>query len=87
MSRDALRANLTWIDGSFVPDAVIAIGADGRIESVGPGEQPARRLEGMALLPGFVNAHSHAFQRGLRGSGERFTTGGGSFWSWRQARY
>ncbi len=87
MSRDALRANLTWIDGGFVPDAVIAIGADGRIESVGSGEQPARRLEGMALLPGFVNAHSHAFQRGLRGSGERFPTGGGSFWSWRQAMY
>jgi formimidoylglutamate deiminase len=31
-------------------------------------------------LPGFVNAHSHAFQRGLRGS-----TGGGDFWAWRDA--
>jgi formimidoylglutamate deiminase len=31
-------------------------------------------------LPGFVNAHSHAFQRALRGSTE-----GGDFWEWRTA--
>jgi formimidoylglutamate deiminase len=31
-------------------------------------------------LPGFVNAHSHAFQRALRGRSE-----GADFWSWREA--
>jgi formimidoylglutamate deiminase len=31
-------------------------------------------------LPGFVNAHSHAFQRALRGRTE-----GGDFWEWRTA--
>jgi formimidoylglutamate deiminase len=31
-------------------------------------------------LPGFVNAHSHAFQRALRGRAE-----GGDFWSWRES--
>jgi len=31
-------------------------------------------------LPGFVNAHSHAFQRALRGKTE-----GGDFWAWRDA--
>jgi formiminoglutamate deiminase len=87
MSRQTLQADLAWVDGGFVPNIVIAVGADGRIASVGRDERPTRRLEGMALLPGFVNAHSHAFQRGLRGSGERFPTGGGSFWSWRQAMY
>jgi formimidoylglutamate deiminase len=30
-------------------------------------------------LPGFVNAHSHAFQRALRGKAE-----GGDFWAWRE---
>jgi formimidoylglutamate deiminase len=30
-------------------------------------------------LPGFVNAHSHAFQRALRGSAS-----GGDFWAWRE---
>jgi formimidoylglutamate deiminase len=36
----------------------------------------AKRL----TIPGFVNAHSHAFQRALRGSTE-----GGDFWAWRDA--
>src|SRR6476659_4635341 len=31
-------------------------------------------------LPGFVTAHSHAFQRALRGRGA-----GGDFWAWREA--
>jgi formimidoylglutamate deiminase len=31
-------------------------------------------------LPGFVNAHSHAFQRALRGRLD-----GGDFWAWREA--
>src|SRR5215213_10770526 len=31
-------------------------------------------------LPGFVDAHSHAFQRALRGRTE-----GGDFWAWREA--
>ena len=30
-------------------------------------------------LPGFVDAHCHAFQRALRGRG-----GGGDFWEWRE---
>jgi formimidoylglutamate deiminase len=88
MSRLTIQADLTWIDGGFMSDRSITVGADGRIESVGrarPGA--AHRLEGVALLPGFVNAHSHAFQRGLRGSGERFSSGAGSFWSWREAMY
>ena len=32
------------------------------------------------MLPGFVNAHSHTFQRALRGS-----TAGADFWEWRDA--
>ena len=37
-------------------------------------------MEARLSLPGFVNAHSHAFQRALRGS-----AGGGDFWAWREA--
>ena len=32
------------------------------------------------MLPGFVNAHCHAFQRALRGRAK-----GGEFWAWREA--
>ncbi len=31
-------------------------------------------------IPGFVNVHSHTFQRALRGRGE-----GGDFWAWRES--
>ncbi len=34
----------------------------------------------LLTLPGFVNAHSHAFQRALRGRTE-----GGDFWGWRES--
>jgi formimidoylglutamate deiminase len=37
-------------------------------------------VEARLTLPGFVNAHSHAFQRALRGS-----SGDGDFWAWRAA--
>lgn len=43
-----------------------------------------------ATLPAMVNAHSHAFQRGLRGLGERPAPeahAGDDFWSWREAMY
>jgi formimidoylglutamate deiminase len=44
-------------------------------------------LQGKALLPGFVNVHSHAFQRLIRGRTESKRAGGRDFWSWRAAMY
>ncbi len=41
------------------------------------------RLDGV-VLPGFANAHSHAFHRALRG---RTHGNGGNFWSWREQMY
>ena len=38
-----------------------------------------RRVADTLALPGFVNAHAHAFQRALRGRSE-----GGDFWAWRE---
>jgi formimidoylglutamate deiminase len=87
MSR-VLEADLTWTGTRFEPGVQVAVGEDGRIEAAGKlGRSGAERLGGIALLPGFVDAHSHAFQRGLRGHGERFPAGAGSFWTWREAMY
>jgi formimidoylglutamate deiminase len=87
MSR-VLEPELTWTDGGFEPGRQVAIGTDGRIEEVGAlGRADAERLPGIALLPGFIDTHSHAFQHGLRGSGESFPAGAGSFWTWRYAMY
>ncbi|WP_017573009.1 formimidoylglutamate deiminase [Nocardiopsis halotolerans] len=60
--------------------------ADGRITSVTAGTRApgdAEVLTGLTL-PGFANAHSHAFHRALRG---RTHAGGGSFWTWRETMY
>jgi formimidoylglutamate deiminase len=84
---------------TLVPDLVLdARGAhsglgvtveDGRpIVEVGPATE-GERLPGRALVPGFVNDHSHAFQRGLRGLVERMAPSGpqDDFWTWRERMY
>ena len=80
--------------GQFVTQHALAIDAAGRIAAVEPIEAlPAtitpRRLPDQILLPGFVNAHSHAFQRAMRGSTEHLQVGHESddFWSWRERMY
>ncbi len=44
-------------------------------------------LPGKALLPGMVNAHSHTFQRLIRGRSESRAGNGDTFWTWREAMY
>jgi formimidoylglutamate deiminase len=60
----------------------------GRVAAVGPAAE-GERLPGRALAPGFANAHSHAFQRGLRGSVERRDPvhPRDDFWTWRERMY
>jgi len=58
----------------------------GRFDSVEVGAAApaaAERLAGVTV-PGFANAHSHAFHRALRG---RSQAGRGSFWTWREGMY
>ncbi|MCA9290462.1 MAG: formimidoylglutamate deiminase [Phycisphaerales bacterium] len=88
MSKRRIRADLTWTGSSFERDVIIAVDDGGMISALE--STPSRddeHLPDIALLPGFVNVHSHAFQRGLRGRGERFPEGAGSFWTWREAMY
>ena len=77
--------------GRFHEGATLQVGADGRVLPDGPVPPGARlvRWAGRALLPGLVNAHSHAFQRLIRGRTEYVAEGRGSddFWSWREAMY
>ncbi len=79
-----IHCRTAWLDGRAVPDVRIATDA-GRITGVttGPAEPGDERLSGL-VFPGFANAHSHAFHRGLRG---RTHGNGGSFWTWRTAMY
>lgn len=92
--REILAPELTWSGSGFAPDLHIGVDLEGRIAFVEPAAStaattgaPVRRLARRALLPGFVNVHSHAFQRALRGWGETYPAGMGDFWSWRAAMY
>lgn len=87
MNREVIEADLTWT-GEGLTAGVQVMVDHGRIEATGAlGLATTRRLTGQVLLPGFVSAHSHAFQRALRGQGETFPAGSGTFWSWREAMY
>jgi formimidoylglutamate deiminase len=59
----------------------------GRFIAAGHAPAGAIDLRGKALLPGFVNAHSHTFQRLIRGKSESRVTSGRDFWSWRGTMY
>jgi formimidoylglutamate deiminase len=61
---------------------------DGRVIEVGPASG-GERLPNRALAPGFANAHSHAFQRRLRGRVERADPSHphDDFWTWRERMY
>ncbi|SLN19905.1 amidohydrolase family protein [Roseisalinus antarcticus] len=64
------------------PDAAtgdILIDAAGRIEAIGPGlagqAEQVIDAAGMIVMPGFVNAHIHTWQTGLRGIAANWTLG------------
>lgn len=83
-----LVPDFAFVAGSLVEQPVIGVDDAGRI--CAPVESaPLRRLAGRLLLPGFVNGHSHAFQRVLRGRTELRGEGNESddFWSWRERMY
>jgi formimidoylglutamate deiminase len=72
--------------------AVMVDPGDGTIEGlIGAAHAPADaiRLTRTALAPGFVNVHSHSFQRDLRGVVERTShlAPEDDFWTWREAMY
>ncbi|HYJ48106.1 MAG TPA: formimidoylglutamate deiminase [Pyrinomonadaceae bacterium] len=82
--------DLLYADGRFESNVALLCDADGLIaglESATVAAAKDVRLRGLAVLPGLVNAHSHAFQRVIRGRTERRTGGHDSFWTWREAMY
>ncbi len=82
--------DLIYTGGRFQLDVALVCDNTGRIVRIASAdevESPAR-LKNRALLPGLVNAHSHAFQRVIRGRTEHRTEDGqDSFWTWREAMY
>lgn len=87
----AFVAPMAWVNGAWAHDVLLTVAPDGRWQSVqanAPAEaqRGATRLGG-AVVPGLVNAHSHAFQRVIVGLTERAGPTADDFWSWRERMY
>jgi formimidoylglutamate deiminase len=85
------RPELLYMDGRFVAGGELLLSSDGLVLKCGDDPDRAAvtvvEMPGKALLPGFVNAHSHSFQRLIRGKAESRVVSGRDFWSWRGTMY
>ncbi|MGO0603656.1 amidohydrolase family protein [Brevibacterium linens] len=76
-----------WVDGAVARGVLLSADDTGTLTAVETGidtaPSDAEAVSGF-VLPGGVNAHSHAFHRMLRG---RTHGDGGTFWTWREVMY
>jgi formimidoylglutamate deiminase len=90
MPDSLLWAPLAWLPGGWSEAVVLRIDAAGRWDEITPGiatpPLTATRVAG-PLLPGLVDAHSHAFQRAFVGLAEQRESAADDFWSWRDRMY
>ena len=86
----AWSPELVYNAGSFNTGVALASDGAGTIARVVPASEIENviPLKDRALLPGLINAHSHAFQRVIRGRTEYATKNQkDSFWTWRELMY
>ena len=79
--------DLIYVNGRFESNRALVCDDSGKILEIA-NRDDGIRLKNRALLPGLINAHSHAFQRIIRGRTEHrshHTTD--SFWTWREQMY
>lgn len=79
-------ARLAWVRGGWARDVLLEAG-QGHWTRIVADAGLADRLDATTLdgpvLPGLVDAHSHAFQRAMAGLAERVAGDQDDFWSWR----
>jgi formimidoylglutamate deiminase len=78
-----------WLPGGWRESVLLEIDARGhwlRVQPDTPWPDEVPRLAG-PVLPGLVDAHSHAFQRAFAGLAERRESAGDDFWGWRDRMY
>ena len=83
--------DLIYVGGKFETDLALVCDASGNIAQLASvadlRDEKRVSLANRAILPGMVNAHSHAFQRVLRGRTEYRSSDHDSFWTWRELMY
>ena len=77
----ALLQNDGWLE-----NASVSVDDAGKIVSISQEENAGAIFIDGCALPGFQNAHSHAFQYAMAGTAEN-NSGDDDFWSWREAMY
>src|SRR5688500_10884151 len=79
------------LQSGWLSPAVVGIDAQGIIQYLAdkaPAEPAAIEAVLGLAIPGFQNAHSHAFQFAMAGMAEKHPAGSNDdFWSWREAMY
>ena len=85
------RPELLYVDGKFVGGGELLVSPEGFVlksdDDLDRSSVTIVEMPGKALMPGFVNAHSHSFQRLIRGKAESRVVSGRDFWSWRGTMY
>jgi formimidoylglutamate deiminase len=85
------RPELLYSNGGFIANGEVLVSRSGQFletpEKLSLSSTKIVDLPGKALLPGFVNVHSHSFQRLIRGKSESRIVSGKDFWSWRGTMY
>jgi formimidoylglutamate deiminase len=83
-----VRPEFLYSQGAFAGGQAFLVSAEGKIQAAGDGlSAETVSLPRKAVLPGFVNTHSHSFQRLIRGKSESRAMSGRDFWSWRGTMY
>src|SRR5438105_7486671 len=91
-----LAPEYVYTPAGLQANMLVSITKQGLISSIAPRKAVVTQsvahfdvetLPGKALLPGFVNVHSHVFQRALRGHTHRPLATKDTFWTWRNAMY
>jgi len=85
-TQSSWHAELVFTNGQFNPDLAVFSDDSGKIQLSSALDHEVT-LKDRAILPGLVNAHSHAFQRVIRGRSEYRTDNTDSFWTWREQMY
>ena len=86
----AVFAPSAFIERRWLRNVVLEVDASGRWSAFTPDvatPPPGAEIVAGPLLPGLVNAHSHAFQRAFAGLAERRESDADDFWSWRDRMY
>ena len=79
-----------WIDGQWKSQVCLQASPTGQWTDITPEVTtvpPHATVLNGPVLPGLVNAHSHAFQRAFAGLSERRASEQDDFWSWRDRMY